>query len=90
MNAAMDELNRNGGGGGGGGGGVGENVEGLAVIGKGKPLIVLMCATLVYYHCAYRNSSILSLTSDVFIVLLCSLAILGLLFLQMNIHMRIG
>ncbi|KAI3814863.1 hypothetical protein L1987_14510 [Smallanthus sonchifolius] len=100
MSAAMDELNSNGG----GGGGVGENDEGLGVtrkkkantkelgsvvIGKGKPLIVLMCATLVYYHCAYRNSSIISLTSDVFIVLLCSLAILGLLFRQMNIQVPV-
>ncbi|KAI4313343.1 hypothetical protein L6164_026329 [Bauhinia variegata] len=40
---------------------------------------------LNYYHCAYRNSSLVSLVSDIFIVLLCSLAILGLLFCQMNI-----
>lgn len=51
----------------------------------GKPLGVAICGTLVYYHCAYKNSSILSLLSDVLIVLLCSLAILGLLFRQMNI-----
>ncbi|KAK3004326.1 hypothetical protein RJ639_018550 [Escallonia herrerae] len=51
----------------------------------GKPLIVMVCGTLVYYHCAYRNSTLLSLISDVFIVLLCSLSILGLLFRQMNI-----
>ncbi|KDO39980.1 hypothetical protein CISIN_1g0445232mg, partial [Citrus sinensis] len=51
----------------------------------GKALGVLICGSLVYYHCAYRNSSLLSLISDVFIVLLCSLAILGLLFRQMNI-----
>ncbi|KAJ0008237.1 hypothetical protein Pint_30773 [Pistacia integerrima] len=50
-----------------------------------KTLGVLICGTLVYYHCAYRNSSLLSLLSDVLIVLLCSLAILGLLFRQMNI-----
>ncbi|KAJ0075676.1 hypothetical protein Patl1_35241 [Pistacia atlantica] len=50
-----------------------------------KTLGVLICGTLVYYHCAYRNSSLLSLFSDVLIVLLCSLAILGLLFRQMNI-----
>ncbi|KAI3524878.1 hypothetical protein L1887_03546 [Cichorium endivia] len=60
-----------------------------AVIGRGKPLIVAMCGTLVYYHCAYRNSSIISLISDVFIVLLCSLAILGLLFRQMNIQVPV-
>lgn len=51
----------------------------------GKALGLLICGTLVYYHCAYRNSTILSLFSDVLIVLLCSLAILGLLFRQMNI-----
>lgn len=51
----------------------------------GKPLIVLVCGSLVYYHCAYRNSSLVSLLSDVLIVLLCSLAILGLLFRQLNI-----
>jgi len=54
--------------------------------GAGKAMIALVIGTLVYYHCAYRNSTILSLLSDVFIVLLCSLAILGLLFRQMNIQ----
>nr|XP_043625129.1 reticulon-like protein B22 isoform X1 [Erigeron canadensis] len=62
---------------------------GSLVIGKGKPLIIGMCASLIYYHCAYRNSSIISLLSDVFIVLLCSLAILGLLFRQMNIQVPV-
>ncbi|KAJ8768615.1 hypothetical protein K2173_023519 [Erythroxylum novogranatense] len=51
----------------------------------GKPIIGLICGTLVYYHCAYRNSSLVSLFADVLIMLLCSLAILGLLFLQLNI-----
>ncbi|KAI4355922.1 hypothetical protein L6164_004646 [Bauhinia variegata] len=55
----------------------------------GKPMILLVCGTLVYYHCAYRNSSLVSLVSDVFIVLLCSLAILGLLFRQMNISVPV-
>ncbi|XP_075492931.1 reticulon-like protein B22 [Primulina tabacum] len=45
----------------------------------------VLSGTLVYYHCAYRNSSIVSLFADVFIVLLCSLAILGLLFRHMNV-----
>ncbi|KAM0020339.1 putative reticulon-like protein B22/B23 [Helianthus debilis subsp. tardiflorus] len=57
--------------------------------GKAKPLIIMTCASLVYYHCAYRNSTIISLMSDVFIVLLCSLAILGLLFRQMNIQVPV-
>ncbi|KAH6821181.1 Reticulon family protein [Perilla frutescens var. hirtella] len=45
----------------------------------------MMSGTLVYYHCAYRESSVVSLVADVLIVLLCSLAILGLLFRHMNI-----
>ncbi|XP_015894155.3 reticulon-like protein B22 [Ziziphus jujuba] len=55
----------------------------------GRAVIVLICGTLVYYHCAYRNASLVSLVSDVFIVLLCSLAILGLLFRQMNISVPV-
>ncbi|ONK70610.1 uncharacterized protein A4U43_C05F35540 [Asparagus officinalis] len=55
----------------------------------GRPLVVLVCGSLVYYHCAYRESSILSLVSDVLIVLLCSLAILGMLFRQMNISVPV-
>ncbi|XP_031376265.1 reticulon-like protein B23 isoform X1 [Punica granatum] len=51
----------------------------------GKAVIVMICGSLVYYHCAFRNSSLLSLLSDVLIVLLCSLAILGLFFRQLNI-----
>ncbi|KAF7814645.1 reticulon-like protein B22 [Senna tora] len=55
----------------------------------GKPMMLLVCGSLVYYHCVYRNSSLVSLVSDVFIVLLCSLAILGLLFRQMNISVPV-
>ncbi|XP_050223851.1 reticulon-like protein B23 [Mercurialis annua] len=55
----------------------------------GKAVIGIVCGTLVYYHCAYRNASLLSLLSDVLIVLLCSLAILGLLFRQMNISVPV-
>ncbi|XP_068642749.1 reticulon-like protein B23 [Aristolochia californica] len=55
----------------------------------GKPFVLLICGTLVYYHCAYRNSSVVSLVADVFIVLLCSLAILGMLFRQMNISVPV-
>ena len=51
----------------------------------GRSVIVLLCGSLVYYHCAYREASLVSLLSDVLIVLLCSLAILGLLFRQMNV-----
>ncbi|GMH03877.1 hypothetical protein Nepgr_005716 [Nepenthes gracilis] len=55
----------------------------------GKVMILMICGTLVYYHCAYRNSSFVSLISDVFIVILCSLAILGLLFRQLNISVPV-
>ncbi|KAK8955022.1 Reticulon-like protein B22 [Platanthera zijinensis] len=55
----------------------------------GRPAVVLICASLVYYHCAYRDSSLLSLISDVLIVLICSLAILGMLFRQMNISVPV-
>ncbi|PON78548.1 Reticulon [Parasponia andersonii] len=55
----------------------------------GRPVIVLICGTLVYYHCAYRDASLVSLLSDVLIVLLCSLAILGLLFRQINISVPV-
>ncbi|PSR96245.1 Reticulon-like protein [Actinidia chinensis var. chinensis] len=56
---------------------------------ESKALIVMICGSLVYYHCAYRESSFVSLVSDVFIVLLCSLAILGLLFRHINISVPV-
>lgn len=65
-----------------------EVVEDLKVE-VGRPAVVLVCGSLVYYHCAYRESSLLSLLSDVLIVLLCSLAILGMLFRQMNISVPV-
>ncbi|XP_010531937.1 PREDICTED: reticulon-like protein B22 [Tarenaya hassleriana] len=55
----------------------------------GKAMGVLISGTLVYYHCAFRNATLLSLFSDVLIVLLCSLAILGLLFRQLNISVPV-
>ncbi|XP_021888118.1 reticulon-like protein B22 [Carica papaya] len=55
----------------------------------GKAMGLLISGSLVYYHCAFRNASILSLFSDVIIVLLCSLAILGLLFRQLNISVPV-
>ncbi|GAB2225492.1 hypothetical protein Droror1_Dr00006286 [Drosera rotundifolia] len=55
----------------------------------GKAMMVMVSATLVYYHCAYRNSTFLSLVSDVFIVILSSLAILGLLFRHFNIQVPV-
>ncbi|KAK9097716.1 hypothetical protein Syun_024761 [Stephania yunnanensis] len=73
-------MESNGNGNGGGGGGRSE---------IGKSVIVGTCGTLIYYHCTYRKSTLLSLASDVFIVLLCSLAILGMLFRQMNISVPV-
>ncbi|KAL7251210.1 hypothetical protein ACSBR1_013106 [Camellia fascicularis] len=55
--------------------------------GGGKAVIGMICGSLVYYHCAYKNSSILTLLPDVFLVL-SSLAILGLLFRHLNISLE--
>ncbi|XP_057474200.1 reticulon-like protein B22 [Actinidia eriantha] len=56
---------------------------------ESKALIVMICGSLAYYHCAYIESSFVSLVSDVFFVLLCSLAILGLLFRHINISVPV-
>ncbi|KAL5574848.1 hypothetical protein UlMin_016547 [Ulmus minor] len=42
----------------------------------GRTVIVLVCGTLVYYHCTYWHASLISLLFDVPIILLCSLSIL--------------
>ncbi|KAL6972559.1 Reticulon-like protein B22 [Sarracenia purpurea var. burkii] len=76
-------------GGGGGRNGGSASTNTMEVGGGGKALILMICGSLVYYHCAFRNSSIVSLVSDVFIVLLCSLAILGLLFRHINISVPV-
>ncbi|KAJ0984162.1 hypothetical protein J5N97_002518 [Dioscorea zingiberensis] len=57
--------------------------------GRGGTLVAVVCGTLVYYHCGWRESSAVSLAADVLIVLLCSLAILGMLFRQMNISVPV-
>ena len=51
-----------------------------------KATMALAIGSLVYYHCAYRNSSFVTLLADVFIVILCSLAVSGLFSRQMNIQ----
>ncbi|KAJ3693464.1 hypothetical protein LUZ60_008944 [Juncus effusus] len=51
--------------------------------------VMVVCGGLVYYHCGWRNSSLLSLFADVLIVLLCSLSILGLLFRHLNISVPV-
>ncbi|EOA36288.1 hypothetical protein CARUB_v10010539mg [Capsella rubella] len=55
----------------------------------GKAIGLLISGTLVYHHCANRNATLLSLLSDVLIVLLSSLAILGLLFRQLNVSVPV-
>ncbi|KAM0933731.1 putative reticulon-like protein B22/B23 [Dioscorea sansibarensis] len=57
--------------------------------GRAGSLVALVCGTLVYYHCGWRESSAVSLAADVLIVLLCSLAILGMLFRQMSISVPV-
>ncbi|KAJ4792092.1 Reticulon family protein [Rhynchospora pubera] len=51
--------------------------------------VVVVCGSLVYYHCGWRDASLLSLFADVLIVLLCSLSILGLLFRHLNISVPV-
>ncbi|XP_024522526.1 reticulon-like protein B23 isoform X2 [Selaginella moellendorffii] len=51
----------------------------------GLSALVLACGSLLYYHCTARNCSLVSLTCDVVIVLVSSLAILGLAFRNFNI-----
>ncbi|XP_074287970.1 reticulon-like protein B23 [Silene latifolia] len=55
----------------------------------GKAMVMFVSGTLIYYHCSFRNSSFLSLLSDVFLVILSSLAILGLLFRHLNISVPV-
>ncbi|ESQ35129.1 hypothetical protein EUTSA_v10009539mg, partial [Eutrema salsugineum] len=55
----------------------------------GKAIGLLISGTLVYHHCANRNATLLSLFSDVLLVLLSSLAILGLLFRQLNVSVPV-
>nr|XP_007135864.1 hypothetical protein PHAVU_010G164400g [Phaseolus vulgaris]ESW07858.1 hypothetical protein PHAVU_010G164400g [Phaseolus vulgaris] len=54
-----------------------------------KATMALAIGSLVYYHCAYRNSSFVTLLADVFIVILCSLAVSGLFSRQMNIQVPV-
>ncbi|XP_078175973.1 reticulon-like protein B23 [Carex rostrata] len=51
--------------------------------------VVVVCGSLVYYHCGWRDASLLSLFADLLIVLLCSLSILGLLFRNLNISVPV-
>lgn len=55
----------------------------------GMGIVLLICGTLVYYHCTIRTYPFVSLAADVLIVLLCSLSILGLLFRYCNVSVPI-
>lgn len=55
----------------------------------GIGVVLLICGTLVYYHCIIRSYPFVSLVADVLIVLLCSLSILGLLFRYGNVSVPI-
>eukprot|EP00249_Psilotum_nudum_P017949 c26566_g1_i4 orf=658-1167(-) len=56
---------------------------------SGMRMVVLACGTLVYYHCAFRDRSLVTLVSDCLIVLMCSLAVLGMLFRHCNVSVPI-
>ncbi|KAG8086984.1 hypothetical protein GUJ93_ZPchr0010g10432 [Zizania palustris] len=77
--------------GGGGGGGGGGGVEGRKGEGGGSSRWALgtVCGGLVYYHCAVRRASAVSLAADALLVLLCSLFILGLLFRHLHISVPV-
>ncbi|KAH7447685.1 hypothetical protein KP509_01G117000 [Ceratopteris richardii] len=59
----------------------------LSRVGMGT--VLLICGTLVYYHCAIRTYPLISLAADVLIVLLSSLCVLGLLFRFCNISVPV-
>ena len=68
----------------GGGGGDGDPAAASGA-GAGRWAVGAVCGVLVYYHCAVRRASAVSLAADVLLVLLCSLSILGLLFRHLQI-----
>ncbi|CAO2206169.1 unnamed protein product [Urochloa humidicola] len=57
--------------------------------GAGRWAVGAVCGGLVYYHCAVRRVSAVSLAADVLLVLLCSLSILGLLFRHLHISVPV-
>ncbi|KAK1602363.1 hypothetical protein QYE76_016404 [Lolium multiflorum] len=57
--------------------------------GSGRWAVGAVCGGLVYYHCAVRRASAVSLAADVLLVLLCSLSILGLLFRHLHISVPV-
>jgi hypothetical protein len=66
-------------------GGTAARGVGGATGGAGRWAVGAVCGGLVYYHCAVRRASAVSLAADVLLVLLCSLSILGLLFRHLHI-----
>ena len=63
----------------------GEAASARGAGGSGRWAVGAVCGGLVYYHCAVRRASAVSLAADVLLVLLCSLSILGLLFRHLHI-----
>uniref|UniRef100_A0A0D6QXI0 Reticulon domain-containing protein n=1 Tax=Araucaria cunninghamii TaxID=56994 RepID=A0A0D6QXI0_ARACU len=59
------------------------------VVKPGIPIILLLCGTLVYYHCAVLHTSVVSLACDVLVVLLCSAAVLGMMFRHLNVSVPV-
>uniref|UniRef100_A0A0E0ASD9 Reticulon domain-containing protein n=2 Tax=Oryza TaxID=4527 RepID=A0A0E0ASD9_9ORYZ len=69
----------------GGGDAAAEGRRGEGGGGAARWAVGAVCGGLVYYHCAVRRASAVSLAADVLLVLLCSLSILGLLFRHLHI-----
>ncbi|KAG8046739.1 hypothetical protein GUJ93_ZPchr0008g12699 [Zizania palustris] len=74
---------------GGGGGDAGEDGRKGECGGAARWAVGAVCGGLVYYHCAVRRASPVSLAADVLLVLLCSLSILGLLFRHLHISVPV-
>uniref|UniRef100_A0A0E0LSH6 Reticulon domain-containing protein n=1 Tax=Oryza punctata TaxID=4537 RepID=A0A0E0LSH6_ORYPU len=67
----------------------GRRGEGGGGGGAARWAVGAVCGGLVYYHCAVRRASAVSLAADVLLVLLCSLSILGLLFRHLHISVPV-
>ncbi|KAG2577505.1 hypothetical protein PVAP13_6NG105700, partial [Panicum virgatum] len=80
---------RDGGGGVGGDPAAGRGSGGGGGAEAGRWAVGAVRGGLVYYHCAVRRASAVSLAADVLLVLLCSLSILGLLFRHLQISVPV-
>ncbi|XP_057834557.1 reticulon-like protein B23 [Cryptomeria japonica] len=55
----------------------------------GITLVLMACGTLVYYHCAILQTTLVSLICDVLLVILCSFAVLGLMFRHLTVSVPV-